>query len=63
MLTVPDFDEPIIVHVCKTDRTRYEATAREWTRKYASEYHAYCHITLICFTFVCTLTDIKFILL
>ncbi|CAG8629180.1 9387_t:CDS:2 [Rhizophagus irregularis] len=32
-------DDPIvpeIAHVYKTDRTRYEATAREWTRKYAS---------------------------
>ncbi|CAG8817026.1 19856_t:CDS:2, partial [Gigaspora margarita] len=26
---------PEIAHVYKTDRTRYEATAREWTRKYA----------------------------
>jgi ubiquitin-conjugating enzyme E2 D/E len=30
---------PEIAHVYKTDRTRYEATAREWTRKYASEYN------------------------
>jgi ubiquitin-conjugating enzyme E2 D/E len=36
---------PEIAHVYKTDRTRYEATAREWTRKYAyhGEYLAYCH--------------------
>ncbi|PKK58862.1 putative ubiquitin-protein ligase, partial [Rhizophagus irregularis] len=27
---------PEIAHVYKTDRTRYEATCREWTRKYAS---------------------------
>ncbi|CAG8512671.1 7045_t:CDS:2 [Ambispora gerdemannii] len=26
---------PEIAHVYKTDRSRYEATAREWTRKYA----------------------------
>jgi hypothetical protein len=30
---------PEIAHVYKTDRSRYEATAREWTRKYASEYN------------------------
>ncbi|CAJ0831640.1 7157_t:CDS:2 [Entrophospora sp. SA101] len=28
---------PEIAHVYKTDRPRYEATAREWTRKYASK--------------------------
>ena len=26
---------PEIAHVYKTDRARYEATAREWCRKYA----------------------------
>ncbi|CAG8538871.1 4465_t:CDS:2 [Gigaspora rosea] len=35
----PDFLEaplvPEIAHICKTDRARYEETAREWTRKYA----------------------------
>ena len=30
---------PEIAHVYKTDRSRYEATVREWTRKYASEYN------------------------
>ncbi|CAB5200718.1 unnamed protein product [Rhizophagus irregularis] len=38
MLTDPNPDDPLvpeIAHVYKTDRTRYEATAREWTRKYA----------------------------
>jgi hypothetical protein len=29
--------EPEIAHMYKTDRSRYEATAREWTRQYASE--------------------------
>src|SRR3954468_20883892 len=29
---------PEIAHVYKTDRYRYEATARGWIRKYASEY-------------------------
>ncbi|CAL1699306.1 unnamed protein product [Somion occarium] len=38
MLTDPNPDDPLvpdIAHLYKTDRTRYEATAREWTRKYA----------------------------
>lgn len=36
MLTDPNPDDtlvPDIAHLYKTDRTRYEATAREWTRK------------------------------
>ena len=36
MLTDPNPDDPLvpdIAHLYKTDRTRYEATAREWTRK------------------------------
>ncbi|CAJ0757800.1 13884_t:CDS:2 [Entrophospora sp. SA101] len=40
MLTDPNPDDPLvpeIAHVYKTDRPRYEATAREWTRKYASK--------------------------
>ncbi|KAF0548828.1 ubiquitin-conjugating enzyme [Gigaspora margarita] len=35
----PNPDDPLvpkIAHIYKTDRARYEATAREWTRKYAS---------------------------
>ncbi|PKC04528.1 hypothetical protein RhiirA5_295270, partial [Rhizophagus irregularis] len=28
---------PEISQLYKTDRNRYEATVREWTRKYASE--------------------------
>jgi ubiquitin-protein ligase len=38
MLTDPSPDDPLvpeIAHVYKTDRARYEATAREWTRKFA----------------------------
>ena len=38
MLTDPNPDDPLvpdIAHLYKNDRTRYEATAREWTRKYA----------------------------
>lgn len=34
----PNPDDPLvpeIAHLYKTDRSRYEATAREWTRKYA----------------------------
>ena len=37
MLTDPNPDDPLvpdIAHSYKTDRPRYEATAREWTRKY-----------------------------
>jgi ubiquitin-protein ligase len=39
MLTDPNPDDPLvpeIAHVYKTDRPRYESTAREWTRKYAN---------------------------
>ena len=38
MLTDPNPDDPLvpeIAHVYKNDLSRYEATAREWTRKYA----------------------------
>eukprot|EP00695_Tsukubamonas_globosa_P000739 TRINITY_DN164_c0_g1_i1.p1 TRINITY_DN164_c0_g1~~TRINITY_DN164_c0_g1_i1.p1 ORF type:complete len:148 (-),score=17.54 TRINITY_DN164_c0_g1_i1:92-535(-) len=38
LLTDPNPDDPLvpdIAHVYKTDRARYEATAREWTRKFA----------------------------
>ncbi|CAE6491314.1 unnamed protein product [Rhizoctonia solani] len=36
LLTDPNPDDPLvpeIAHLYKTDRTRYEATVREWTRK------------------------------
>lgn len=38
MLTDPNPDDPLvpeIAHMYKTDRAKYEQTAREWTRKYA----------------------------
>lgn len=38
LLTDPNPDDPLvpeIAHIYKTDRRRYEETAREWTRKYA----------------------------
>ncbi|CAO1618090.1 unnamed protein product [Sympodiomycopsis kandeliae] len=38
MLTDPNPDDPLVPEVAnlyKTDRARYESTAREWTRKYA----------------------------
>ncbi|KAG9049975.1 Ubiquitin-conjugating enzyme E2 4 [Tulasnella sp. UAMH 9824] len=38
MLTDPNPDDPLvpdIAHLYKTDRAKYETTAREWTRKYA----------------------------
>ncbi|EEH49934.2 ubiquitin-conjugating enzyme E2-16 kDa [Paracoccidioides brasiliensis Pb18] len=40
MLTDPNPDDPLvpeIAHVYKTDRPRYEATAREWTRNVYEE--------------------------
>lgn len=36
LLTDPNPDDPLvpeIAHIYKTDRAKYEATAREWTRK------------------------------
>ena len=38
LLTDANPDDPLvpeIAHIFKTDRPKYEATAREWTRKYA----------------------------
>jgi ubiquitin-conjugating enzyme E2 D/E len=38
LLTDPNPDDPLvpdIAQVYKTDRARYEATAREWTRKFS----------------------------
>lgn len=38
LLTDPNPDDPLvpeIAHIYKTDRHRYEETAREWARKYA----------------------------
>ncbi|RGB37340.1 ubiquitin-conjugating enzyme/RWD-like protein [Rhizophagus diaphanus] len=40
LLTDPNLDftfDPEIVHIYKNDRSRYDAIAREWTIKYASE--------------------------
>jgi hypothetical protein len=39
MLTDPNPDDPLVPEIAnlyKTDRPRYEATAREWTRKYVA---------------------------
>ena len=39
LLSDPNPDDPLvpdIANICKTDKARYESTAREWTRKYAS---------------------------
>ena len=39
MLTDPNPDDPLvpeIAHVYKTNRSKYEDTAKEWTRKYAT---------------------------
>ena len=38
LLTDPNPEDPLvpeIAHMCKTDRPRYEETARAWTQKYA----------------------------
>lgn len=38
LLNDPNPDDPLvpeIAHIYKSDKTKYEATAREWTRKYA----------------------------
>ena len=38
LLCDPNPDDPLvpeIAHIYKTDKAKYEATAREWTRKYA----------------------------
>ena len=42
LLTDANPDDPLvpeIAHIYKTDKTKYEATAREWTRKYAMWAH------------------------
>ncbi|KAG6653496.1 ubiquitin-conjugating enzyme E2 10-like isoform X2 [Carya illinoinensis] len=38
LLTDPNPDDPLvpeIAHMCKTDKFKYESTARSWTQKYA----------------------------
>lgn len=38
LLTDPNPDDPLvpeIAHIYKADRSKYEATARSWTQKYA----------------------------
>lgn len=38
LLTDPNPDDPLvpeIAHLCKTDKFKYESTARSWTQKYA----------------------------
>jgi ubiquitin-conjugating enzyme E2 D/E len=38
LLTDPNPDDPLVPEIAnlyKTDRAKYDATAREWTRKYA----------------------------
>ncbi len=38
LLTDPNPDDPLvpeIAHMYKTDRSKYEGTARNWTQKYA----------------------------
>lgn len=38
LLTDPNPDDPLvpeIAHMYKTDRAKYEGTARNWTQKYA----------------------------
>lgn len=38
LLTDPNPDDPLvpeIAHICKTDKLKYDLTARNWTQKYA----------------------------
>jgi ubiquitin-conjugating enzyme E2 D/E len=38
LLTQPNPDDPLrsdVAHVYKTDRAKFDATAREWTQRYA----------------------------
>lgn len=38
LLTDPNPDDPLmpeIAHMCKSDKVKYESTARSWTQKYA----------------------------
>jgi len=47
LLTDPNPDDPLvpeIAHIYKTDRQRYEETAREWTRKYAMSWFDPCQV-------------------
>ncbi|BBH09808.1 ubiquitin-conjugating enzyme 28 [Prunus dulcis] len=40
LLTDPNPDDPLvpeIAHMCKTDKVKYESTARSWTQKYAMD--------------------------
>lgn len=48
LLTDPNPDDPLVPEIAnlyKTDRARYESTAREWTRKVSHSFlsHAHCH--------------------
>jgi ubiquitin-conjugating enzyme E2 D/E len=39
LLTDPNPDDPLVPEIAnlyKSDRAKYDATAKEWTRKYAS---------------------------
>jgi len=49
LLTDANPDDPLvpeIAQIYKTDKPKYEATAREWTRKYAMWARAFCHSIL-----------------
>jgi len=44
LLTDPNPDDPLvpeIAHMYKTDRAKYESTARSWTQKYAMGWHCW----------------------
>lgn len=39
LLTDPNPEDPLvpeIAHIYKTDKTKFDASAKEWTRKYAA---------------------------
>ncbi|CAK7323884.1 unnamed protein product [Dovyalis caffra] len=51
LLTDPNPDDPLvpeIAHMYKTDRAKYETTARSWTQKYAMEQEAGTPLEWIC---------------
>ncbi|KAK4847979.1 hypothetical protein QYF36_007812 [Acer negundo] len=50
LLTDPNPDDPLvpeIAHMCKSDKVKYESTARSWTQKYAMGYVEDTHPSLL----------------
>lgn len=50
LLTDPNPDDPLvpeIAHMYKTDRAKYESTARVWTQKYAMGWDIILHVRVL----------------